>query len=73
MRYHLKYEKISGGWRVAHVNRVVLGELLVKEDGFYDFWPNLSGGCWPEWLLTELSETLKKLNSAWEFEIEHTL
>lgn len=50
-------------------NGVYLGEILMKEDGFYDFYPELKGGYWDSALLHEIANLLDKMNAPWEEEI----
>jgi len=57
-----------GSYKVCYSNGVYLGDCLQKEDGFYDFWPDLNKeGChWPEHLLRDLADLLYSLNKEWE-------
>lgn len=55
-------------------NGVKLGEVLAKDDGLYDFWPDLSkGGCWPSHLLREIADLLDDMNRDWERELTKAL
>ena len=47
-----------------------MGDILRKEDGFYDFWPEHRGGYWPSYILRDIAEYLEFLNAPWEAEIE---
>lgn len=59
-----------GVYDVHYENGVKLGQFLMKEDGFYDFWPDIRGGHWPEHLLRLLADGLKDLNAEWQKQIE---
>lgn len=61
---------LENGFKVYYENGVYLGDILMKEDGFYDFWPDLKGGCWPEHLLRTIADELHTLNIPWEQQIE---
>lgn len=62
----ISLSKIEGGYRVEYENGVYLGDILAKEDGFYDFWPDLKGGYWPAYLLHVIADKLDELNKPWE-------
>jgi hypothetical protein len=47
-------------------NGVKLGQVLAKEDGFYDFWPELNGGYWPAHMLRAIADMLDEMNYTWE-------
>ena len=53
-------------YKVDYENGVELGYILVKEDGFYDFWPEPKGGYWPAYILHEIANKLDELNKPWE-------
>jgi hypothetical protein len=55
---------------VYYENGVKIGEILQKDDGYYDFWPELRGGCWSGPVLQRIAEKLKVLNGPWEKQIE---
>ena len=60
----------SSGFSVYAYNSTYIGDVLAKEDGFYDFWPTLSGGCWPAYLLRQIADELDALNEPLDREIE---
>lgn len=62
----IRLEEIGKLYKVYFANGVYLGELLVKEDGYYDFWPELRGGCWSEYVLREIADELQRLNKPWK-------
>lgn len=66
----MKSEIYLEGTKLFYKNGVQLGEILMKEDGFYDFWPNLNGGHWPAHLLHAIAKKLDEMNAPWEKEIE---
>lgn len=49
-------------------------DLLMKEDGFYDYWPTLGKkGCFPAYILRAMADALDDLNRDWESQIENDL
>lgn len=56
--------------KLYYKNGVCLGEVLAKEDGFYDFWPNLNGGYWEAHVLRAIADILDKKNESWQKEID---
>lgn len=58
----------NGTYRVCAYNGVFIGEFLVKEDGYYDWWPEhpSQGGFWPAYMLHALATALDDLNKDWD-------
>lgn len=51
---------------VLHENGKCLGELMKKDDGYYDWWPNqYLSGYWPSNVLREIADKLDELNKPW--------
>lgn len=50
-------------------NGVKMGQILRKEDGFYDFWPELRGGYWPAYVLRAIADMLDDMNKEWHEQI----
>lgn len=68
----LSLEKVSPEeYKVLYENGIQIGEFLMKEDGYFDFWPKLGGGYWPSYLLRELANQLDILNQPIEDEIQN--
>lgn len=67
---YLKLEKLAGGYKVFFENGVYIGDILVKEDGFYDYWPEYHGGYWDEMMLRVIADKLKELNAPYQKELE---
>lgn len=61
----------DGHYRVEYDNGVYMGDILQKEDGFYDFWPELRGGYWESSIMREIADKLDALNAPWEKEIDN--
>lgn len=64
--------KIPGGYRVLSKNGVFIGEIFPLEDGFYQFFPDLShgrGGYWDAEVLRALANQLDSLNKDWQDQI----
>jgi len=73
MRKMLKFLEITKDYfEVFHENGVYLGDLLTKDDGFYDWRPEhpSKGGCWPSSVLKELADKIDELNAPYEAQIE---
>jgi hypothetical protein len=47
-----------------------VGNFIMGEDGFFQFWPAMRSGYWSSWLLREVAAQLDILNKEWEDEIE---
>lgn len=70
METSLSLEKVSPTeYNVIYKNGIQIGEFLMKEDGYFDFWPKLGGGYWPSYLLRELADQLDVINKPWEDDI----
>jgi len=67
---YLKLENIEGGFKVFYENGVYIGDILVKEDGFYDYWPELNGGYWDEMMLRIVADKLHELNAPYQKELD---
>lgn len=52
----------EGRWTVTTPNGASLGELIRKEDGFFDYWPDDRGGCFPAYILREIADKLDQIN-----------
>lgn len=60
--------KVEGG-KLYWENGVYLGDVLQKEDGFYDFWPDRDvhrGGYWPAHMLRAIADKLDEMNKPWQ-------
>ncbi|MCR4308340.1 MAG: hypothetical protein NUV80_07365 [Candidatus Berkelbacteria bacterium] len=53
---------------------VYVGDILCKEDGFYDFWPLFKPGTyWPSYLLRDIADFLEEKNKPWQEKIDNIL
>jgi hypothetical protein len=53
-------------------NGVPVGEILMGDDGYYDWWPCFDrGGCLTEGFLLAMYNTLHELNKAWDEQIQN--
>jgi hypothetical protein len=43
-----------------------IGEILCKEDGFYDFWPESGEGYWSGYVLRAIADLLYDMNEPME-------
>lgn len=68
----INYTKIEGGYKCNYENGVYIGDLLMKEDGFYDWWPSESsrGGYWPSYILRSFADKIDELNKPYEESIK---
>ena len=59
-------------WEVYYNNCIKLGDILSKEDGFYDFWPAYPGraGYWDSSVLHCIANKLDELNDPLEKEMD---
>ena len=68
----ISLEKVGPAeYKVLYENGIQIGEFLMKEDGYFDFWPKLGGGYWPSYLLRELANQFDILNQPIEDEIQN--
>ena len=75
-KWFLSYKghKFGEKYKVIHPNGTEIGELIKKEDGYYDFWPvPYNGGYWPGYILLDISKAIEELNAGWDFHIQHNL
>lgn len=64
------YTKINDShYQVNSTNGVLMGDIMVDNDGFYYFWPDLRQGAWSASFLLELSYKIDVLNKPWEEEL----
>ena len=63
--------EIKDNGNVYYSNGVLLGTILAKDDGYYDFWPlDYHGGYWPSHLMRAIADKLDEMNAPWEKEID---
>lgn len=44
-----------------------LGDLVMMEDGYYQFFPDLKrGGYWPTWMLRRIAYLVDVINDEWD-------
>lgn len=71
MPNRISLEKVSPAeYKVKGHNGVYIGDFLRKEDGYFDFWPDLKGGFWPSYMLRALADKLDELNKPWDDDIK---
>ena len=67
----ISLEKVGlAEYKVFAHSGVYIGDFLMKEDGYFDFWPELKGGFWPSYMLRSLSDKLDELNKDWDKDIK---
>jgi hypothetical protein len=52
-------------------NGVHLGEFIIDVDGYYKFWPRLSGGYWEGYVLRAIADKEEELNKEWDDHIKN--
>lgn len=60
----------SGVFIVSAPNGVKAGEIIMMEDGFYQFWPESRGGYWPTWVMRQIADKVDLMNEKWSREVE---
>lgn len=66
----IRLESNGNGYIVRYKeNGIKLGEILPKEDGYFDFWPDLNGGYWPSYMLRTIADKIDELNKPWNDEV----
>lgn len=58
----VSFEPNGADFKVFHYNGVYMGDISRAHDFQYNFWPELKGGFWPEYLLREICDKLAELN-----------
>ena len=70
-------EKIgAGSYKVlAKSNGVHFADFLMKEDGYYDYWPlpSRNYGCLPAYILRAMADALDDLNEEWDAQVQMDL
>lgn len=66
----IRYEK-EGGIYKPYIGKKCIGELLMTEDGFYNYFHinDFNNGFIPSWVMKELSRKLDTLNLELELQI----
>lgn len=60
-------ERKDGTIKVYAPNGTHLGDLLMGDDGYYEFWPELNrAGYWPSWVLRDIANKVDALNEPWD-------
>jgi hypothetical protein len=68
--FNLK-RKSAGVYTLYFENGVIVGDVMMKEDGYYDWWPELSdGGCLAAHFLRGIADLLDELNAPWDRNID---
>ena len=72
MTKYLTFIEHNGKYNILYENGVYLGDIIQKEDGFYDWWPPFpsNGGCWSSYVLREIADKIDELNKPYEKELE---
>lgn len=68
----LRLSKKDDIFQIHYYNGVYLGDIIKKEDGYYDFWPEYpsKGGCWPSYALHAIAKLLDALNEPYEKQVD---
>lgn len=70
MKY-LRLEEINKNkYEVIFESRTI-GEFVRDVDGYFYLFFNSINGCWSDYILLELGETLKELNNEWNNEVKN--
>lgn len=68
-------EKVGAGTHkvLAKSSGVHFADFLMKEDGYYDYWPlpSRNYGCLPAYILRAMADALDELNEEWEYQIQN--
>ena len=57
-------------YKVYFENGVLMGDILCKEDGFYDWWPIHRNGCLSAAFLRNMADLLDEMNAPWQRDID---
>lgn len=58
---------------VSAPNGVKAGEIIMMEDGYYQFWPDAKGGYWPAWSMRQIADKVDSMNESWDAEVRSAL
>lgn len=58
---------------VSAPNGVKAGEIIMMEDGYWQFWPDAKGGYWPAWSMRQIADEVNSMNEAWDAEVKTAL
>lgn len=53
-------------YKVYYENGVYIGDFVVGDDGYFDYWPELHNGAISSWHLFDLHQNLEALNKEWD-------
>ena len=59
--------------QVSTPNGVKAGEILMMEDGYYQFWPEVKHGYWPAWAMRQIADKVDSMNEDWDAKIQAEL
>ena len=51
-------------------NTVKAGEILLMDDGYYQFWPEPISGYWPTWALRQVADRVDSMNRLWNDKVK---
>lgn len=54
----------------VRVNNTYAGEIAPKEDGYWDWYPDLKPGYIPAWILHSIANKLDELNKEWDEQVQ---
>lgn len=54
-------------------NGVKAGEILMMEDGYYQFWPEMKQGYWPTWVMRQIADKVDSMNKEWDAKLRTEL
>jgi hypothetical protein len=67
----IKYIKPFGSSTYnIRIGEVYAGELAPKEDGYWDWYPELRPGYIPSWVLRSIADKLDELNKDWDEQVK---
>lgn len=70
----LKYETAVYWITKATGSEVFIGDLLMMEDGFYQFFPDTKrGGYWPSYILRAIADLVDDKNKDWQKQLEESM
>lgn len=67
------YKKYSSSYEIFFENGVKIGALIMCEDGYYNFFPELRGGYWTSYIMREIADKVDEINKPWDEKIQQEL
>jgi len=70
----MQYEHDPCGIVSVHAqNGAYAGEIIMGDDGYYEFWPHQRGGYWPSWAMRDIADKVDSMNAEWDAKVRQEI